>query len=61
MRIAFATLIGLAGFALYVMAAVALADVVAPLHWTVQLVYFVLAGVLWVLPAKWLMYWAARR
>jgi hypothetical protein len=61
MRIVVATLIGLAAFALYVMGAVALADLVAPLHWIIQLAYFVLAGVLWVLPAKWLMYWAARR
>jgi len=29
-------------------------------HWLLQIPYFVLAGTLWVLPARWLMFWAAR-
>lgn len=58
-RIWIATLAGLAGFCLYVVAAVTLADRVHGLHWAVSALYFLLAGVLWVLPARWLMYWAA--
>ena len=57
MRIAIATAAGLLGFVLYVMAAVALADRV-PRFWPAQSLYFVVAGVLWVLPARWLMFWA---
>lgn len=60
-RIAFATIAGVAGFLLYIGAVVALADVVVPLHWTLQLLYYTVAGILWAWPAKWLMAWAARR
>jgi hypothetical protein len=54
-----AALTGLVGFLLYVGAVVALADHVLPLHWLVQLVYFVVAGIAWVWPAKALMVWGA--
>jgi Protein of unknown function (DUF2842) len=58
MRTLVAAVIGLLGFVLYVMAAVALADRV-PAFWPVQALYFVAAGTLWVVPARWLMLWAA--
>jgi hypothetical protein len=51
---------GVLGFVLYVMAVVALADHVLPLHWLVQVLYFAVVGVLWAWPAKALMFWAAR-
>ncbi|MBV9530033.1 MAG: DUF2842 domain-containing protein, partial [Bradyrhizobium sp.] len=53
------SLAGLAGFCAYVMAAVALADRLAGLHWAASAAYFAVAGVLWVIPVRWLMYWAA--
>jgi hypothetical protein len=59
-RAAFATLIGIGGFILYVMAVVALADHVIGLHWLVQLAYYVIAGVAWAWPARALMFWGAR-
>ena len=59
-RIPIAAIIGLVGFLAYVVAAVTLADHV-PDHWAVQALYFVAAGVLWVIPARALMYWAARK
>jgi hypothetical protein len=59
-RIAIASLAGVAGFLAYVWIVVILADHVLPLHWLVELVYFIAAGILWVWPAKWLMVWAAR-
>jgi hypothetical protein len=52
--------LGLAGFMAYIGAAVVLADQVAPLNWSLQALYFVAAGVLWVVPAHFLMLWAAR-
>lgn len=55
-----ALIAGLLGFLLYVGAVVALADPVLHLHWVVQLVYFAVAGVAWVWPARALMFWAAR-
>ncbi len=30
-----------------------------PQHWLLQVPYFVIAGVAWAFPAKWLMFWAA--
>ncbi len=59
-RIAIAAVGGTLGFILYVMAVVALADHVLALHWLVQVVYFVVAGLIWAWPAKALMFWAAR-
>ena len=59
-RILIATLLGLAGFAVYVVVALALADRLAPVGWVAQLGYFLVAGVLWVFPIWWLMLWAAR-
>ena len=60
-RILLATFVGLVGFFAYIGAAVVLADQVAPLHWTVQVIYFLVAGVLWVVPAHFLVLWAARK
>jgi hypothetical protein len=60
-RAAVAVLIGLLGFLLYVAAVVALADLVLSMHWLVQALYFVVAGVAWAWPAQRLMYWAARK
>ncbi len=61
MRIAIALFAGLIGFAAYLAGAVVLADRVASLHWALQAAYFLLAGVLWALPASWLMLWAGRK
>ncbi len=58
-RTGLALLIGLIGFILYVAGAIALADHVRGLHWAVEALYFLLAGVLWVFPARTLMLWAA--
>lgn len=57
-RVFIATIAGLLGLALYIMAAVAAADGLGS-NWVVQLGYFVVAGTLWVLPIRWLMLWAA--
>jgi hypothetical protein len=60
-RVLPASVLGVLGFLAYVVAVVTLADLVTPLHWAVQALYFLVAGVLWVLPARWLMLWAARK
>lgn len=59
-RIAIASIAGILGFLLYVGAVLVVADLVLRTHWLLQVVYFALAGILWVWPAKWLMIWAAR-
>lgn len=55
-----AGIIGVLGFLLYVAAVIMLADHVLGMHWTVEFVYFALAGIVWVWPAKALIIWAAR-
>ena len=60
-RIAFAAVLGILGFLAYVGAAVVLADRVFGLNWAWQALYFLLAGVLWVPPAHFLILWAARK
>jgi len=54
-----AFLIGIVGFVFYILAVVALGDHVVLAHWTLQLVYYVVAGIIWVWPAKWLILWGA--
>jgi cation transporter-like permease len=51
---------GLFGFLTYVAVVVAMADHVLDRHWLTQFVYFMVAGVAWVWPARALMFWAAR-
>lgn len=58
-RIAIAVPLGLLGFLLYVGLVVALADRVIGAHWMLQTLYYLVAGIAWVFPAKWLMVWAA--
>jgi len=60
-RTAIALAIGLPGFVAYVMAAVVLADRVTSLHWALQALYFLIAGVLWALPGYWLIVWVSRK
>jgi hypothetical protein len=55
-----AGIIGIIGFLVYVAAIIILADHVLGTHWTVEFVYFALAGIVWVWPAKALIIWAAR-
>jgi hypothetical protein len=59
-RSSLAFLIGLIGFIAYIGAAVALGDVVVHRHWLLQLAYYLVAGIVWVFPAKWLIVWAVK-
>ena len=58
-RIPIAVVVGLLGFAAYVALVVALADHVITQHWALQVPFFLVAGIVWAFPAKWLMFWAA--
>jgi hypothetical protein len=55
-----AVLLGLAGFLAYVVIVLLLADHVRGLHWAVELVFFAVAGIAWVWPARALIVWAVR-
>jgi hypothetical protein len=45
---------------LYVAATVTLAGLL-PSQWLLQAVYFLIAGVAWVLPVRWLMLWSVHK
>jgi hypothetical protein len=60
-RTLIAAVAGLAGFLVYVVATITLADRIMSAHWAVQALFFLVAGVLWVIPARALMLWAARK
>lgn len=53
-----AALLGLFGFIAYVAAVVTLADHVTEANVVVQTAYFLAAGLLWAMPARWLMLWS---
>ena len=53
-----ATLAGLLFVACYIVAAVAIPDLVGRMHWAVEALYWLVAGVVWVLPIRWLMLWS---
>ena len=56
-----ATLGGTLFILAYIVGVVSLADAVPPMHWAVQAGYWLVAGLLWVIPVRWLMLWAAGR
>ncbi|MFL1462055.1 DUF2842 domain-containing protein [Roseococcus sp. DSY-14] len=58
-RVLLASLSGVLGFLLYVAGVMVLGDWVVHRHWALQFAFYALAGIAWVWPAKWLMFWAA--
>ncbi len=59
-RTLIATLAGIGGFIAYVVVVLLLADHTRSLHWAVEFLFYAVAGILWVWPAKWLIAWAVR-
>jgi len=59
MRAWTATIVGLVGFVLYLGAVQALADHILGWHWTAQALFFGIAGIAWVWPARRLLRWGA--
>jgi len=55
-----AALMGIVFVIAYVAASVTLADRL-PDQWAVQAVYFLVAGIAWVFPVRWLMLWSVHK
>ncbi len=53
-----ATLAGLLFIMAYVVAAVSLPGLFERPHWALEAVYWLIAGLVWVLPIRWLMLWS---
>jgi sugar phosphate permease len=60
-RIPIAIAAGLIGFFAYLASAVILADAIQTMHWAIQAVYFAIAGSVWVIPIRWLMFWSVHQ
>lgn len=58
-RSTLAFLIGAVGFIGYIVVVVTIGDFFVQQHWTIQLVYYVTVGIIWVFPAKRLIVWGA--
>ena len=57
-RTAIATLAGIFGLTAYLIAVLVIGDHVQTLHWAIQAVFYTIAGLVWVLPIRSLMYWS---
>jgi hypothetical protein len=55
-----AALMGIVFVIAYIAAAVTLVDVL-PANWAIQAVYFLVTGIAWVFPARWLMLWSVHK
>ena len=55
-----AALMGVVFIIAYIAAAITVPDVL-PRQWAVQAVYFLVAGVVWVFPVRWLMLWSVHK
>ena len=53
-----ATLAGILFVLLYIVAAVTVAVALGRMHWALEAVYWCVAGIVWVLPIRWLMLWS---
>ncbi len=58
-RVPIAALAGLCFIVAWIAGAAVLADLVFRLPFAVQVLYFAVAGFVWVFPVRWLMLWAA--
>jgi hypothetical protein len=58
-RPALAFLIGLLGFIVYLAVVAIVGDFFINEHWVIQFIYYAFAGIIWVYPAKRLIYWGA--
>lgn len=59
-RPAAAALMGIAFVVTYAVVVVTLADLLLD-HWVVQAVYFLIVGIAWVIPIRWLMLWSVHK
>ena len=60
-RTMIAFIAGVIFVAAYMVAAVVLPEHLPRLHWSLEALYWCVAGILWVFPVRWLMLWAAGR
>ena len=60
-RPAIATIAGVLFILAYIVAATTLPDLAPRLHWTLEALYWCVAGIVWVFPVRWLMLWSVHK
>ena len=45
----------------YIVAAITLPDLAPRLHWSLEALYWCVAGIVWVFPIRWLMLWSVHK
>ena len=53
-----ASIAGVLFILIYMIGAITLPDVIGRMHWTLEALYWLIAGVVWVFPIRWLMLWS---
>ena len=56
-----ATLAGVLFVLAYMAAAVTLPDLFPRPHWSLEAIYWLVAGIAWVFPVRWLMLWSVHK
>ncbi len=56
-----ATIAGISFVIAYMAAAITVPDVIGRMHWTLEAAYWLIAGVVWVFPIRWLMLWSVHK
>ena len=57
-RTSIASIAGIVFVLVYMFAAVIVPDLVGRMHWTLEALYWLVAGIVWVFPIRWLMLWS---
>ena len=60
-RPAIATVAGVLFIIAYIVAAITLPDLAPRLHWSLEALYWCVAGIVWVFPVRWLMLWSVHK
>ena len=58
-RTSIASIAGIVFVLVYMFAAVTVPDLIGRMHWTLEALYWLVAGIVWVFPIRWLMLWSA--
>jgi len=60
-RSTIASLAGILFVLIYIVVVITLPDYFTRLHWTLEALYWLIAGIVWVFPVRWLMLWSVHK
>ncbi len=60
-RVSRAVFGGVVFIIVYTIVVISIPDHVGRMHWALELIYWAIAGVVWVFPIRWLMLWSVHK